>query len=121
MSREIDAEVAEKVMGWKNRHEYYEHNITRFEDSNGKFYYIGDKAGSPWSPSTDIAAAFQVVEKMEDRGFFFELSNTSIDPEKTYRASFFKNDEPISKYAESLQLAICLAALTATKESKDGR
>ena len=47
--RELDALVVEKVMGWK---------------------WL---SGNPWAPSTDIAAAWEVLEKMRERGYTVEV------------------------------------------------
>jgi hypothetical protein len=69
--RELDALVAEKVMGWR-RHPTNQWN-DRWHDGDreldadhaiegeGGDYYHPDKA---WEPSTDIAAAWEVVEEM---------------------------------------------------------
>ena len=55
--RALDAAVAERVMGW-----------TLVESGPG--YYL-----SSWFPSTDIAAAWQVVERMHERGYRLVLES----------------------------------------------
>jgi hypothetical protein len=63
--RETDSWVAEKVMGWKRvSHETHGSWWIRGIAPDGQTLY----ATHTWSPSTDIAAAWQVVEKMESMG-----------------------------------------------------
>ncbi len=69
--KELDVLVAEKVMGWQKEHRY-EGGIIRWRgtppaaDRFG-YVYTGEGAARQWSPSTDIAAAWQVVEVMTAR------------------------------------------------------
>ncbi|TCJ98221.1 UNVERIFIED_ORG: hypothetical protein BDK47_1187 [Anoxybacillus amylolyticus] len=102
-SRAIDRLVAEKVMGWvqgeyaKDKW-YYKKN----EQIQGMAKFIND-----WNPSTNIADAWQVVEKFEiveiNRimdGYSCEI--TLFDPFRIRRGE-----------AKTAPLAICLAALKA--------
>jgi len=86
LSREIDAMVAEKVMGLPREQ--------------------GD-----WSPSTDIAAAWGVVEKMRDRGCYVAVQNCH-SPETEWCA-IIADDEDSYEGKGSAPIAICLAALKA--------
>lgn len=67
--RELDALVAEKVMGWRRHPTDRWHDGERELDRDhaveggGGDYYHPDE---PWSPSTEIAAAWEVVEKMRE-------------------------------------------------------
>ena len=58
--REMDTLVAEKVMGFR-----VEGNIVWFPD--GDFSYLVPDLGGHWSPSTDIAAAWEVVERIREK------------------------------------------------------
>lgn len=103
--RELDALVAEKVMGWVCICER-KHQLCPVHDS----YY-----------STDIAAAWQVVERLKHDGW-----NVSIGGDNGWGCTFYKvlvrgNDAFTSTWteshgpinAENAPLAICLAALKA--------
>ena len=99
MSRELDAKVAEVVTG------------TAFTARDGRREY----EVSPRPYSTDIEAAFEVVEKMRERGWWISMK---YEP-------FFKGWEVMvrpkgkSIYGEdcneSLPMAICNAALRAVE------
>ena len=134
--RELDTLVAKKVMGWVYR-EYWgqlvpseqldapmwsewaqdetgdvcRHPINRLSN----IPYRGDK---PWIPeySTEIDAAWKVVEKMQKDGFYFELSHdlcawTAIfqhaDSGKVIHVNTTKSNAPEE---------ICRAALLAVSE-----
>lgn len=86
--RELDALVAEKVMGVETMQKLYPSMMAK---------------GGAWLPhfSTDIAAAWEVVEKMRREGYIFD-----IEIRKDYVGV---NCE----HCESAPLAICLAALRA--------
>lgn len=114
--REMDALVAEYVMGWKHVNviglTYGEFTI---HPDNGVFiaHATQYRVIVPWMPSTDIAAAWQVVEKMRTDGWSFacscyhgEVSHASFC-KKTAKSSRRSDCDPIS-------LAICHAALIAT-------
>lgn len=60
--RELDAIVAEKMMGW----EYFPAQVTGTFVRLGYFFDpVSGEAHHHWSPSTDISAAWEVVEKFE--------------------------------------------------------
>jgi hypothetical protein len=113
--REIDRLVAEKVMGWKAdfRDDVYENSPRRWLVSG-------------WRPSTDIAAAWEVVEKLSPgRPFVLQIRNTMMggfqvraswtDTEivNTYDADFGGRMRVDQATAATAPLAICLAALRA--------
>lgn len=107
MSRELDREIAEKVMGWKK---------------DGRFDWVSNERGfesriSSFQPSQDISAAFLVVEKMRELGFLMLTLGQHID--NTWRCKFtnantFEDFSFISKTAPD---AICRAALLAVADS----
>lgn len=105
-NRELDALVAEKVMGWQNIRGSYRVGESRV--------YICEV--SEWKPTEDITAAWQVVAGLSDKFYcqittpylryepywcYFEYHGTS-DTHPLWRAS-----------ATTAPLAICLAALKA--------
>lgn len=102
--RELDALVAEKVMGYPG---------------DGNVWYVtGDYANPDSIPeySTDIAAAWEVVEKMKHSSWSFSI-RSSDDCE----AEFSLNDGKFLQNADTVGMgrgdtapyAICLAALKA--------
>lgn len=100
--RELDALVAEKVMGWKS----VEH---RFEDPFHRWDGIAPEHGSHRFTvpdfSTDIAAAWEVVEKLNDL-----ILERDVTAEGTrYNVVI----DGIETWAETAPHAICLAALKA--------
>jgi hypothetical protein len=119
--RELDAEVAEKVMGWQ-RH---------LTDSNREQYVVVPPNWTDWSTarwlghdlnelvpaySTSIEAAWQVVARMISLGWSADLFQNSIGPMAKFEREGYPTaysgrygwDDP-STMAE----AICRAALAA--------
>jgi hypothetical protein len=135
MSREIDALVAEKVMGWKwyrvvstavlcppfRQAEWNRAGAWMYEplpdgpgdlkrdDIDGIFFYDSSKGGHTMAHireySTDISAAWAVVEQMRERGYILTLSGHRKAP---WRAQFADHGEACS---DSPVMAICIAAL----------
>ena len=107
--REMDALVAEKVMGW------------RLDASCGYSTWMGGKADSRgmrwtidgWKPSADIAAAWGVVEKVREEFRYVSVtagngwSCSAWDVEKAKRL------REVHAFADTAPLAICRAALLA--------
>ena len=125
--RELDALVAEKVMGG------YVVNPDAMANVGEIWYWLHPKdgvlCGMPykvgkmkqwdhqwhrWKPSIDISAAWQVVEKMRADGWIYEITEHLNDP--AIQCAMFANrsggDEQWSA-ANTAPLAICLAALKA--------
>lgn len=113
--RELDALVAEKVFG-----------LVVYKDEKGHHWF--DKPGitrhvSPPKPvvhkvaverySTEISAAWLVVEEMRKRGYRFKLIET--DPGDQYGVSWWIPREAfgVVEYAQTAPEAICIAALKA--------
>lgn len=100
--RELDALVAEKVMGWT------------LPQHSPFLLWQGRNCVVEFRPSTDIAAAWEVVEKMSD-GFRFDLHkvggmslwNTRFTENKVFNALTSTYDSTLAPHA------ICLAALKA--------
>lgn len=98
-SRELDALVAEKVMGlepWPGKAGCFKAPIV--------LHYQTPKPCLPPEYSTDIAAAWQVVEKMQ------ETCEVSIEQKGTGWKVYFDAEW---RGAETVPHAICLAALEA--------
>lgn len=116
--------IAERVMGWKRGE--------RYGNGNGEWQRPTDdpkRSGRlTWEQtprySTDIAAAWQVVEKWRAKGEGFQLDSlgfTGVEGETdaAWRCSFMDATdggmEHYSAEAETAPLAICLAALAAVE------
>jgi hypothetical protein len=120
---DLDVAIAEKVMGWEwwkssatgRRGIFAPNAIPRFTDewftvrADGTEELCMDWGYSLPAYSTDIAAAFTVVDKLQG-GLRFELRRR---PDGGYWASF---GEEMSAEAETAAMAICLAALAAVEE-----
>src|SRR6185295_5125001 len=123
-TRELDAEVAEKVMGLCPA--VSDPSLCAIVDERGHYcrehHVWEDKPNgchAPFQPSTSIADAWAVIEKMQAEHFRWQfsvrnpvMSDSKIKP----HASFWKYKEGVivaSGHAEadSLPMAIALAAL----------
>jgi hypothetical protein len=107
VSREIDALVAEKVMG------YGAHTKPCRARKSGLGCACCDKIDYY---STDIAAAFQVVEKMmgDQYDYIFRLDQLcGRQAPGRWWAYFDKGLDRFSGYGQDAPMAICLAALAA--------
>ena len=119
--RELDARIAEEVMGWEKmclsyRPETKEYTHWKIDTDDG-LYHI--QASIPeWSPSTQIADAWLVVEKLGKLTGKDVLVEHCADGERLctlgwhYRGIWMKD---IQEKADTAPLAICLAALEAVK------
>ncbi len=100
-----DAWVARKVMGW-DKDDHGKDTYCWVGKDAGKFVDTGNMVwDNEWNPSTDIAAAWQVVEKMKER----QVCITYLrHPEHPWMAQFLG---PEITEAVTAPEAICLAAL----------
>ena len=113
-----DTMVAEKVMGW-----HLDNPTVLPQEWCDKYGFPAD-IGYPWTPTTDISQAFQVVERMRELGFYFML--TEMDEWHAYFRKCEMGEDgkpwlvPSEQYhgnADTPALAICEAALAAIKEA----
>ena len=114
MSRKIDALIAEHVMGWfPDMPLAYDSYIADNGDrrairiSSSVSYDLSIYKNCPHY-STDIAAAWLVVEKLTDRNSWFCISEKYND---RWEATFNYLTPPV--VADTARMAICLAALKA--------
>lgn len=104
MPTDIDARIAEEVMGRKT---VYAIGELVFDDSPSP---VGERVPAY---STDMNAAMEVVEKMRERGFDFGLQ---VDV--TWWAIFTSEEINYGgTKGQTPALAICLAALEAVKRA----
>jgi Phage ABA sandwich domain len=115
---ELDALLAEKVMGWRR--------FDNWSQAVGKerpFFLVGESGvivyrhpdlGKSWSPSKNMAEAWDVVEKIEAT-LNFQIDNPGLEnkDQRRWRVLFGRSDNPISIVADadSAPLAIARAAL----------
>lgn len=115
--RELDALVAEKVMGLKPTDFFSDYNELSTEEQN----IISRSQG--WAPlplkhySTDIAAAWTVFNALESRPDFVTFEMRTGDKEhysqmdQGYSVRICLGNGSYWRYSESAPHAICLAAL----------
>lgn len=101
--RYLDAMVAEKVMGWR-------HDPGTYEGSRYLLDPAGARSAIP-NYSTDIAAAWEVVEKLKGATAHFQLQSIPGGwSTRIFRVPAGLSNEEI---ADTAPMAICLAALKA--------
>lgn len=105
MSREIDALVAEKVMGW------WSVGIDTSNMLRKEIWADGKRKIYGFNPSEDIAAAWMVVEAMKEKGYGANI----VAQQKSFMCFFASvynpKDTGISKWDKDAPMAICKAAL----------
>lgn len=118
MSCEVDARVAVEVMGWKEIHGPGDISggyawFRRMENQRGVYVtanYETRCTSSLWSPSTSIADAWLVVEKLRRDGWRIQIMVGYPDKDDCLLAN---NHRTISGQGDTAPEAICLAALKA--------
>ena len=108
--RVLDALVAEKVMDW---HWYKFLDPKLVDEAKGAWLDKDNRVmHNEWLPSTDIADAWQVVEKMQS----FELE---MDYQESWHAYVnFPGEEWYSSIGDTAPLTICRAALLAVMDAE---
>lgn len=115
---EMDRLVAEKVMGWAIKRHYQPEGMIFHAREDDAIFVDGKMKwwANAWSPSTNIAHAWGVVEKMRQLSWkAFQLS--SHDEGQRWGAIFMSGGMEARKVADTAPLAICRASLIAM-ESK---
>ena len=126
---ELDRLEAEKVMGWKRTTEGAPPGCAYWKDDDGFIQAAEDPGGSlNWSPSTDIAAAWEVVRKMLDSGWGCEIYSPNnpyaLEDADKWFVVFAKSGPIVMQLdfrakAPSAPLAICHAALLAVEATQE--
>lgn len=131
--RELDALVAEKVMGWDvlTTREFHRHGKSGdVVDCGDDGIFVAERdrsATTPFNPSTSISAAWSVVEQMRELGWHIDLDNDGsqkIGAEEswTWNALLWTDRDDYdgdgdgdwpTAHADTAPRAICLAALRA--------
>ncbi len=132
---EFNALLAEKVMGW---HRVERHAFGGYHRCPANPTWYSDPADvdasvrqiDEWNPSTDIAAAWEVWEELERRGYHSVMvseitatinqNNGQRDARKVYSCCF-EHQDYIGRGlldADTAPMAICLAALQAVQAAK---
>lgn len=109
--RELDAQIAEKVMGWLPIPDGMQHGRPQqvFRDPQGGDRTLDCGCVEDFNPSTDISAAMEVVEKMRELEYFPKLWAAQM-----WNVEFWTDEKFIASANEdSLPRAICQAALAA--------
>jgi hypothetical protein len=131
--RELDAAVAREVMGW----EVYPGADTPFNfPHQGDHAWLDDPANYPfvtdcrpglifwaapktdgkdWKPFADIAAAWQVVEKLRGKGWVMTLSVNHYQTEPWDCRLFLEERKREIAHGATAPEAICRAALAAVR------
>jgi len=122
---ELDRLVAEKVMGWKQGPDFwvsYEGiiHLSAGEVSPGHIVY----REAPWSPSSDIAEAWSVVEKLVNLGWLVNLLSPWKGNATQHWTCYAERQgksgwEKLKAAGDSAPLTICRAALLAVMEVGD--
>lgn len=128
--RELDALIAEKVMGGKA---FPARQPTREGSYGTREYDLTQEPVFDWIPpsgilselpefSTDIAAAWLVVEKMRDNGHLANIGHGQGDlpARRIFFADFISRRKRTHESAETLPLAICRAALLSSPLDDNG-
>ena len=118
---ELDRLMAEKVMGWKRTTEGAPPGCAYWKDDDG-FVRANETPGGSlnWNPSTDIAAAWQVVEKLASKGIVVVIESEGA-LNNIYEVLFHRwgSDAIVGIARGSICEAICRAALLAVMEVDD--
>lgn len=117
--RELDALVAERVMGWTVNRTNDRHWHTVGPTGRERHILIGrdccagqhDYDSHAFMPSTDIASAWLVVEKLNATGWLCDLFRNQMMTH--WHVAFAKDHTDSFVNDASAPLAVCLAALKA--------
>lgn len=118
--REMDNEVAEKVMGWKpdDGSEFH-----WWDGSDEEWMYDPSGCGddvSVFQPSLYRSFAFQVVTRMEELGFVFCIVSIGSQHDRRYEVTFQRGLAGGNTMSKQLPKSICSAALMACMCAGEG-
>lgn len=99
----LDALVAEKVMGWKADGIYWRDESGRVKERREAVMFE-----IRWSPSTDIAAAWEVGEKLRERFFVFSIDRIETPDGTIWSCEFQPKDfHSFWRHASSWEVEEC--------------
>lgn len=111
--RNLDAAVAERVMGWQRQPDYN--------------YWMSFPAGesfklhaliATWRPFESIEAAMEVVEKVRERGYQVSIRSWEGAVPWSVKFILYTSREEVEEDGDSLPEAICRAALAAIESQQ---
>lgn len=117
--RELDALVAEKVMGWQESIDYdYHPPQINWASASNTYERVKDDPRNPptvnslsgWKPSSDVVNAMEVVEKIRSTGLDVILAT---EPNQCWSVAIEGNGRAVFEEYNSLPFTICRAALAA--------
>ena len=116
MSRALDIAIAEKVMGWEVRtgvtvYDGLDMPWTVYEEPNGHVH-------NPIPFSTDIAAAWRIVEYLRSQGWVMTLSVNEYVTEPWDCRFFLKEEKRVIGHGATAEIAICRAALAVWQDAQ---
>lgn len=120
----LDALIAEQVMGWKVDPFQEGGNITTcYPDrrrEHGYWIHEMQLGNGGWSPSRDIAAAWEVVEKLRTDTYWLQIAtcNAGWNVQIGEIGKFLQH---VVDVAGTLPLAICRAALKTVAAREDSQ
>lgn len=110
--REIDALVADKIMGWREETDKNRSKMGKPPMTDDEWVDMIDDSMNYFS--SDIRAAWKVVEKILDKQKRQGVVNICFDHDFGWGALLVMTDEKMEwVHAETAPMAICLAALKA--------
>ncbi len=114
---ELNDAVARKCCGWKLTPDPEDETPPWWsEPSNTLVIEFRDD----WKPSTDIAMAFSVVEKMRERGWGISMAANWVHSESDWHVELNRGNHFAIGIGDTLPIAICKAALRAVEsEAKE--
>lgn len=115
MTKELDREIAEVVMGWAKRPL---HGMGWWDYDDLQGWVV---RSSIFHPSSSIAASWQVVEKMREQGLEFALESPEEDGDKLWVACFLNHSSLASGRGSTAPEAICKAALAVRTTAPQAR
>lgn len=139
--REMDILIAVEIMKWREvfdelKNPYWETDFHYNHDESQSLFRVSRTPGTPgknwetdkndwverWSPSTDISAAWEVVEKMIGDGYNFSAAQSAANGHHPHAIFTNAKDEEDRdnewQFEDTFPLAICRAALLAVMETE---
>jgi hypothetical protein len=115
MSRDLDAAIAEKLFGWKH---ILRAPAATVGENSSLWHGISPEERGGYVPhySSDIGAAWSVVEHMQSLGWHYEIFDFDDLTEVVFHHD--QVDGPASRRAATVTEAICLAAIAALENTQ---